>query len=122
LNKEGKPLRVLIVGAGLGGLTAACLSRVGCEVTVFEQAPALGEVGAGLQIGPNAVRVLRQIVVAEGLEAVGGRPASLDVHDWQTGQIINSIVLGDAYEKRYGTPYYHIHRADLHALLVEALQ
>ncbi len=116
-------MRVLIVGAGLGGLTAAaCLRRVGCDVAVFEQAPALGEVGAGIQIGPNAIRVLRQIGVAERLEAVGVQPASLDVRDWQTGQVINSITLGESYEKRYGTPYYHVHRADLHALLVEAVE
>ncbi len=117
------PLRVLVIGAGLGGLTAAsCLSQAGFEVSVYEQAPALGEVGAGIQIGPNAIKVLRQIGIAEALETVAVRPEGLDVKDWQTGRVINSILLGDTYLQQYHAPYYHVHRADLHALLVRAFE
>lgn len=117
------PAHILVIGAGLGGLTAAtCLRRAGYDVTVCEQAPALGEVGAGIQIGPNAVKVLRQLGVSEALEAVAVRPETLDVRDWQSGVIINSITLGETYERTYNAPYYHVHRADLHALLVDAFE
>ncbi|ETW99989.1 MAG: hypothetical protein ETSY1_12985 [Candidatus Entotheonella factor] len=117
------PLRVLVIGAGLGGLTAAsCLRRAGFEVRVFEQTPALGEVGAGIQLGPNAIRVLHQLGICEALDTVAVRPQALDVRDWQSGRIINSIPLGEAYEEQYGMPYYHAHRADLHALLVDAFE
>ena len=116
-------LRVLVIGAGLGGLTAAsCLRRAGFEVLVFEQAPALGEVGAGIQLGPNAIRVLRQLEITERLDTVAVRPQTLDVRDWQSGRIINTIPLGGTYEQHYGMPYYHAHRADLHALLVNAFE
>ena len=116
-------LKALVIGAGLGGLTAAaCLRRAGFDVSVFEQASTLGEVGAGVQIGPNAVRVLRQIGLGDGFEAVAVRPDSLDVRDWKTAEILNTITLGAAYEERYGLPYYHVHRADLHGLLVSAYE
>ncbi len=118
-----RPLRILVIGAGLGGLTAAsCLRRAGFEVEIFEQAPVLGEVGAGIQLGPNAIRVLYQLGIAEALDRVAVRPQTLDVRDWQSGRIINTITLGDAYEQQYGMPYYHVHRADLHALLVDAFE
>lgn len=118
-----KSLRIFVVGAGLGGLAAAsCLRRSGFDVTVFEQAAALGEVGAGVQIGPNAVRVLHQIGIKDGFEKVAVRPISLDVRDWETARIINTITLGDTYEARYGLPYYHVHRADLHTLLADAFE
>jgi salicylate hydroxylase len=116
-------LRVFVVGAGLGGLTAAaCLRRAGYDVTVFEQAAALGEVGAGVQIGPNAVRVLQEIGLIDAFEKVAVRPTSLDVCDWKTGGVLNTIILGESYEARYGLPYYHVHRADLHALLADAFE
>ncbi|GIX49233.1 MAG: monooxygenase [Candidatus Tectimicrobiota bacterium] len=118
-----RPLQVLIIGAGLGGLTAAaCLRRAGFAVRVYEQAPVLGEVGAGIQISPNAVKVLRQIGVAAALDAVAVRPLALEGRDWQSGQVLNRIELGDAFVRTYGAPYYHVHRADLHALLVAAVQ
>jgi salicylate hydroxylase len=116
-------MRVLIVGAGLGGLTAAiCLKRAGYEVTVYEQAAALGEVGAGIQIGPNAIKVFRQIGLAEAVDAVAVRPACLDGLDWKTGQVITTIPLGTVFEDKYDAPYYHMHRADLHAILVAAFE
>lgn len=118
-----RPLHVIVIGAGLGGLTAAsCLSRAGFDVTVYEQAEALGEVGAGIQIGPNAIKVLRHLGIEDALEAVAVRPHGLDVRDWQTGQVINTITLGEAYARQYNAPYYHVHRADLHALLVHAFE
>lgn len=117
------PLNVIVIGAGLGGLTAAsCLSRAGFDVTIYEQAAALGEVGAGIQVGPNAIKVLRHIGIEDALEAVAVRPDGLDVRDWQTGRVINTITLGEAYARQYDAPYYHVHRADVHALLVHAFE
>ncbi len=117
------PRRVIVIGAGLGGLTAAsCLSRAGFDVTVYEQAAALGAVGAGIQIGPNAIKVLRYLGIEDALETVAVRPDGLDVRDWQTGRVINTITLGETYAQQYNAPCYHVHRADLHALLAQAFE
>ncbi|MEA3215053.1 MAG: hypothetical protein QOJ19_1209 [Acidimicrobiia bacterium] len=115
-------LRVGIVGAGIGGLTAAlCLLRVGVEVVVFEQATTLGEVGAGIQISPNASRVLHKLDMAEALARMAVRPRTGDLRRWQDWSLLTSQPLGEEVEARYGHPYYHVHRADLHGLLVSSL-
>ncbi|MCG8653768.1 MAG: NAD(P)-binding protein, partial [Pirellulales bacterium] len=113
---------IAVIGAGIGGLTAAlCRHKAGHKVTVWEQAKQLGEVGAGIQISPNALKVYRQIGIADAVDAAGVRPASLDGLDYKTGEVITCIPLGDAFEERYGAPYYHLHRHDLHAILTEAV-
>ena len=113
---------VLLAGAGLGGLTAAlALARAGNAVTVFEQADALREVGAGIQISANAVKVLRFLGLEDGLDAVAVRPVAREGRDWATGEVLQSIPLGPGYVEKYGAPYYHVHRADLLALLTEAV-
>jgi salicylate hydroxylase len=112
--------RALIAGAGIGGLTAAlALAREDFEVEIFERAPALEEFGAGLQLGPNATRVLRRLGV---LEAVGGfaiAPRAIRVLRGRDGAEIARLPIGDA-ERRWGAPYLVIHRADLHRALADA--
>ena len=78
-----RPLRVAIIGAGLGGLAAACaLRQRGLDVTVYERAPELGEVGAGIQLGPNAVKVLRALSVLDALRPVACEPESIVSVAW----------------------------------------
>lgn len=114
---------VLIAGAGIGGLTAAaCLLQAGIDVQVFEQAPALGEVGAGIQISANAGRVYRHLGLLEAVRAAGAVPALYRFRMFDTGEVLQTIPLGAGYEARHGVPYVTIHRADLHALLVDRVR
>ena len=114
------PLRIAIAGAGLGGLSAAiALRRAGHEVTVLEQAPELGEIGAGIQTAPNASRVLEAWGV---LDALGGRSVAAEASNrrrWADGGLLGSFPLGDSAVRRYGAPYLCQHRADLHAAMTE---
>ncbi|HEY7035425.1 MAG TPA: FAD-dependent monooxygenase [Thermomicrobiales bacterium] len=115
-------MRVLIVGAGIGGLTAAlALRQAGFDAHVYEQAGVLREVGAGVAVGPNAVKVLHRLGLAEALRAVGVVPHSLDARDWQTGAVLGRVPLAEAAVTRWGAPFYHLHRADLHDSLRAAL-
>lgn len=111
----------LVAGAGIGGLAAAlALQDQGVSIEVWEQAEALTEVGAGIQMGPNVTRILNGWGLASALEQVAVRPQALLSLDAATGQVLGRLDLGDA-ERRYGAPYMTIHRADLHALLRAAL-
>ena len=113
----------IVVGAGLGGLTLALsLIRAGFEVTVLEQASRLGEVGAGIQISANSVRVLYGLGVAEALYAVAFRPERGEMRHWQTGETPITRSLGNKSIERFGYPYYHLHRADFHAVLESAVR
>jgi salicylate hydroxylase len=111
-------MKVLIAGAGIGGLTAAaCLLKAGRQVRVYEQAPSLGEIGAGVQLSANAVKVLYDLGLRDALEAVAVRPHAFHFRRFDTGERLHEIPLADTHEQANGAPYYHIHRADLHALL-----
>lgn len=115
--------KILIAGAGLGGLTAAlALIRDGHEVHVFEQAAQLGEVGAGLQLSPNATRVLDALGLGPALHAVASEPAGKEVRLWSTGQTWKLFDLGATSAAEYGYPYYTIYRPDLHKALVDAVE
>ncbi len=115
-------MRILVVGAGIGGLTAAlALRQSGFDVHVYEQAHVLREVGAGLALGANAVRVLHRLGLAEALRAVGVRSESWDFRDWQSGALLGRVPLADAGESRWGAPFYNVHRADLHDALRAAV-
>ncbi len=115
-------MRILIVGAGIGGLTAAlALRQAGFDVHVYEQASVLREVGAGVAVSPNAVRVLHSLGLTETLSAVAVESLSLDTRDWQTGGLLGRVPLAEAARSRWGAPFYHLHRADLHTVLRSAL-
>lgn len=116
-------MSVGIVGAGIAGLAlAARLGGEGRPCTVYERAAYLGEVGAGIQLAPNAVRLLRRIgeEVAVGLDAVAVRPDAIEFRRWRGGELIARTELGAACERMYGAPYLTVHRGDLHRLLVAA--
>ncbi len=87
---------------------------------VFEQAPEFGEIGAGIQLSPNCNRVLHRLGLAEALEAAAFLPVSGQMRDWSSGETIFENELGDGLRRRYGYPYYHIHRADLIDALARA--
>ena len=111
-----------VIGAGIGGLTAALtLARAGLTVRVYEQAPALREVGAGIQLAPNATRILHRRGLAEALARVAVRPACTEVRRWDDGRVLWSQPLAHTVEARFGAPYYHLYRPDLLAVLAEAL-
>ena len=112
---------VTIVGGGLGGLTAALsLRQRGLRVTVLEQAPELGEVGAGIQTAPNASRVLLGLGLRAQLEAIRTEPLDQVRRRWQDGSVIGLTSLGDFCKREYNAPYWHYHRADLHKVLLDA--
>jgi salicylate hydroxylase len=115
--------QVLVSGGGIGGLaTALALGRAGVGVELLEQAGAFGEVGAGLQLGPNAVRVLDGWGLLEVLKSVAAFPESLQVRDAHGANTLGQLVLGTSAQSRYGQPYATVHRADLHGLLLTAVQ
>ncbi len=114
---------VLIAGAGIGGLAAAlACCRAGAAVRVFERAAAFGEVGAGIQIGPNVTRILHDWGLADALALVAAFPDRLQVRSAASGRELGVLPLGTSALQRYGAPYATVHRADLHQLLLTALR
>ncbi|HYA06412.1 MAG TPA: FAD-dependent monooxygenase [Xanthobacteraceae bacterium] len=113
---------IAIIGGGIGGLTAASvLLRAGFDVQVYEQAKALGEVGAGINIGPNAARILHRLGIGDALGQCGVKPATFDQRRWDDGRILLRSPLGQAVESTFGVPYYTFHRGDLHRVLAETI-
>ena len=111
-------LNIAIIGAGIGGLAAAAaLTRAGHQVRVFEQARAFARVGAGIQQGPNSVKVLRKLGLEPRLREMAFQPDSSLNRHWDTGEITWERQLGQYVEERYGAPYFYMHRGDLHAAL-----
>jgi salicylate hydroxylase len=107
-------MHILIAGGGIGGLTAAlCLKQAGHSVTVLEQAEAFGEVGAGLQLSPNAMKVYRKLGLEDALVERGFVPEAAEIRLGESGQRLFAFPLAAEVEKRWGAPYLHIHRADL---------
>ena len=116
-------MRVLIAGGGIGGLAAAlALARKGCEVEVYEQAEALKEVGAGLQLSPNGTRVLYALGVGEALKALSCEAEGKEIRIWNTGERWKLFDLGKVALERYGFPYFTVYRPDLLAVLEQAVR
>jgi 3-hydroxybenzoate 6-monooxygenase len=112
---------VLIAGAGIGGLTTALgLARNGFDVVVFERASALGEIGAGIQLGPNAFHAFDWLGVGDAARAMAVYVDRLRLMDAMTAQEICSIDLGEPFRARFGNPYAVVHRADLHRVFQRA--
>jgi salicylate hydroxylase len=111
----------LIAGGGIAGMaTALGFARAGWRAEIFEQAPALGEIGAGLQLSPNACRVLDRFGLLPGVRARASAPEAAEMRDGLTGDLIYQAVLGADAEARWGAPYLHVHRADLLDILAGA--
>jgi salicylate hydroxylase len=113
---------LLVAGGGIGGLAAALAARrAGWEARLFEQAGLLSEAGAGIQLGPNATRILREWDLLPGLlREQGAAPPRLRVRDGVDGRELACLELGAAIERRYGAPYLTLHRADLQSALLDA--
>src|SRR6185437_12787534 len=110
--------KILIAGAGIGGLSAAsCLMKAGHAVEIYEQAPALAEVGAGIQVSANAQHVLRHLGLGDEIVAAGVKPEAYVFRLHDTGEVIQRFPLSEEHERLHGAPYTQLHRADLHDLL-----
>ncbi len=113
---------VAVIGGGIGGLSAAlAMLEAGCDVHVYEQAQKFGEIGAGIQISPNASRLLHALGLKGAMDAVGVRPGAVHQRRWDDGRTLQRAPLGPEVEAEFGAPYYHFHRGDLAALLAAAL-
>lgn len=115
-------LRVAIIGGGIGGLSAAlALLSQGFDVHVYEQAARFGEIGAGIQISPNASRLLYRYGLAPEMDRYGVRPRAVHQKRWDNAGTLQRALLGPEVEARFGAPYFHFHRGDLAALLANAI-
>ncbi|MGN9759266.1 FAD-dependent monooxygenase [Streptomyces sp. SD31] len=115
-------MRAIVVGAGIGGLAATLsLRRAGVDVTLVEQTARFTEVGAGIQLAPNATRELRRLDVLDAVAALAARPAHVSFHTWSDGSEICRYALGREAEEEFGAPYLVVHRADLHGALAAAV-
>ncbi|PPE68351.1 3-hydroxybenzoate 6-monooxygenase [Caldimonas thermodepolymerans] len=116
-------LPVLIAGGGIGGLAAAlALVRRGFEVKVFEQADEIGEIGAGIQLGPNAFHAFDALGVGERARGRAVYTDYMVMHDAVDGKEIGRIPTGEAFRKRFNNPYAVIHRVDVHKSLLEGVE
>ena len=123
MNSSKNPLQILIAGGGIGGLSAgiACADK-GHLVRLYERSARVSEAGAGIQLGPNATRVLADWGVLPAIKAIAVQPTHLRIRDTQSGRQLGQLALGERAEQRYGAPYLTVHRADLHRTLYAHLK
>src|SRR6185436_14935592 len=118
---EAPVMKIVIAGGGIGGLAAGLgLAGAGFEVEIVERAPELREVGAGLQLSPNAMKGLAALGCAQAVEDIASEPDALELRIGHTGAKVFSIPMGRKARQRYGAPYLHVHRADLIGVLAAA--
>ena len=115
-------LRVLVVGGGIGGITSLlALRQRGIDTQLYEQAPAFGQVGAGIQVSSNAARILLRLGLGDALRQVATYPEGRDYRGWDTGERLYYTPLGSKAEAHFGSPYYAAHRAELLDVLLSGL-
>lgn len=113
---------ILIAGAGIGGLAAAsALSQHGHQVRLLEKREKFSEAGAGIQLGPNASRILQELGLEEALRPVVSVPSELKISSADSGRLLATMPLGDRVAERYGAPYWVVHRHDLQNVLLSAV-
>jgi|TARA_B100000315_G_scaffold93127_1_gene85659 salicylate hydroxylase len=118
-----KDIHIAIIGAGIGGMTAAVtLAQKGFKVNVFEQAPELSEVGAGLTVTPNATKGLIYLGLGQAMEKIGMAHDLQGVRHYQTKEIIVPLKRGKHMLEKYGAYQFQVHRADIHDILIESLE
>src|ERR1700761_6657169 len=114
--------RIAIIGGGIGGLAAAlALERRGAEVTLYEQSGALSEIGAGLNLTPNAVKALRALDLESAVQSIAAETDFLNIRSWKSGRYISRTKRGD-FRQKFGAPNLSVHRADLLDVLAAALK
>lgn len=119
-RKAPLTLDIVVIGCGIGGLCAAfCLTQAGHRVTIVESTPVLGEVGAGIVLGPNSSRLLRRWGLRNHLDEIAVKPGSIALRKYNTGELLGLTKLDEPREEEYGAPTYFVHRADLHKLLYD---
>jgi 6-hydroxynicotinate 3-monooxygenase len=115
--------RIAVVGAGLGGATAAALlQREGFEVRLYEQARAFERIGAGIHVSANVMKVLRHLDAEHRLSRIGNHPDMFTSRKWDNGEVLFELPLGDEGEQNYGASYITVHRNDLHAAILEKVR
>jgi 6-hydroxynicotinate 3-monooxygenase len=115
--------RIAIIGAGLGGATAAALlQREGFRARVYEQARSFERIGAGIHVSANVMKVLRHMDVDHRLSRIGIHPDAFTSRKWDTGEVLFELPLGNIGEQKYGASYITVHRYDLHAAILEKVE
>ncbi len=115
-------MKIAVIGGGIGGLSAALqLLKAGLDVHVYEQAPRISEIGAGIQISPNASRLLHRLGLRAAMDRIGVFPQAVHQRRWDDGRTLQRAPVGKLVEQTFSAPYYHFHRADLANLLADAL-
>jgi 2-polyprenyl-6-methoxyphenol hydroxylase-like FAD-dependent oxidoreductase len=123
MSENAKNLPVIVAGGGIGGLAAAlALVRQGFQVTVLEQAPEIGEIGAGIQLGPNAFHAFDALGVGDKARGRAVYTDYMVMHDALDESQVGKIETGEAFRQRFGNPYAVIHRVDVHLSLLEGAQ
>jgi salicylate hydroxylase len=123
MNLKSDSLPILVAGGGIGGLAAAlALVRQGFSVKVLEQSPQLGEIGAGIQLGPNAFAAFDALGIGEKARGRAVYTDEMVMHDALDETLVGRIPTGEAFRQRFGNPYAVIHRADVHMSLLEGAQ
>lgn len=122
MGKTSTP-RIAVVGAGLGGAAAAALlQQAGFKVDVYEQSAEFSRLGAGIHIGPNVMKIFRQLGLEDRLNLMASHPDFWFSRDGETGEYMSRIPLGEFALKEYGASYITVHRGDLHAMQIEAIK